>query len=66
MPTFARPDELSSMKCIRFDVCKEASELDWGTGMRSSMKCIRFDVCKLFGGKGVEYSRHLLNEVHTF
>ena len=36
----------SSMKCIRFDVCKWSScHRVYGNHI-SSMKCIRFDVCK--------------------
>ena len=38
----------SSMKCIRFDVCKAARADDEHPRCVSSMKCIRFDVCKRF------------------
>ena len=36
----------SSMKCIRFDVCKVSGCVALGGDGVSSMKCIRFDVCK--------------------
>ena len=36
----------SSMKCIRFDVCKQPAECVPACISGSSMKCIRFDVCK--------------------
>ena len=36
----------SSMKCIRFDVCKMIITCRRSTQRLSSMKCIRFDVCK--------------------
>ena len=36
----------SSMKCIRFDVCKQILECADNHLWTSSMKCIRFDVCK--------------------
>ena len=36
----------SSMKCIRFDVCKFDGLAAQGRVAASSMKCIRFDVCK--------------------
>ena len=37
----------SSMKCIRFDVCKLVGEDAQHCVETSSMKCIRFDVCKV-------------------
>ena len=36
----------SSMKCIRFDVCKNIFDSVIQSRYDSSMKCIRFDVCK--------------------
>ena len=36
----------SSMKCIRFDVCKAHGLKQVNLSRISSMKCIRFDVCK--------------------
>ena len=36
----------SSMKCIRFDVCKGVQFGGLCVAVVSSMKCIRFDVCK--------------------
>ena len=39
----------SSMKCIRFDVCKGSMSLLILRAFFSSMKCIRFDVCKFDG-----------------
>ena len=39
----------SSMKCIRFDVCKHDAVTPIVAGVASSMKCIRFDVCKHAG-----------------
>ena len=45
--------DTSSMKCIRFDVCKDGwNERRAGT-VRSSMKCIRFDVCKQYNALNV-------------
>ena len=40
-------DVASSMKCIRFDVCKAVRDDNHVQTRSSSMKCIRFDVCKL-------------------
>ena len=37
---------VSSMKCIRFDVCKADTIYEDVDELVSSMKCIRFDVCK--------------------
>ena len=39
-------DVASSMKCIRFDVCKAGRDDNHVQTRASSMKCIRFDVCK--------------------
>ncbi len=39
----------SSMKCIRFDVCKQITPHVAFLHLPSSMKCIRFDVCKAHG-----------------
>ena len=57
---------VSSMKCIRFDVCKLGAAVVRAGEDSSSMKCIRFDVCK-----GIRRARPgrivtVLNEVHTF
>ena len=55
----------SSMKCIRFDVCKVADK-DMPLHVDiSSMKCIRFDVCK-DPTPLLDEIAGLLNEVHTF
>ena len=56
----------SSMKCIRFDVCKVSGCVALGGDGVSSMKCIRFDVCK--GGHEIRkpMGHPILNEVHTF
>ena len=55
----------SSMKCIRFDVCKFPAADMLPHMDVSSMKCIRFDVCKHFLIH-VRDPIDLLNEVHTF
>ncbi len=39
-------EQVSSMKCIRFDVCKDWTPRVDHARAGSSMKCIRFDVCK--------------------
>ena len=56
----------SSMKCIRFDVCKRASLAVMASRCQSSMKCIRFDVCKhrIVCATGTQLPP--LNEVYTF
>ena len=56
---------VSSMKCIRFDVCKADTIYEDVDELVSSMKCIRFDVCKIPPlSRGQLFV--LLNEVHTF
>ena len=57
---------LSSMKCIRFDVCKAFELVVSGACHDSSMKCIRFDVCKFHDLRHCFTESRILNEVHTF
>ena len=56
----------SSMKCIRFDVCKAVEHTVAVERLRSSMKCIRFDVCKVIAIDAIVVPLRFLNEVHTF
>ena len=56
----------SSMKCIRFDVCKVFGFGRPPVAHISSMKCIRFDVCKIDLSAVPCDFVIILNEVHTF